>query len=49
MFELPARALQLRDQVERFFNTRVLPNNQLWHAQASTGVAEPEIERQLKS
>jgi acyl-CoA dehydrogenase len=49
VFELPARALQLRDQVERFFNTRVLPNNPLWHAQASTGVAEPEIERQLKS
>ena len=48
MFELPSRALQLRDQVAQFFNERVLPNNSLWHAQASTGVAEPEIERQLK-
>lgn len=49
MFDLPPRAIDIRDQVERFFNTRILPNNGLWHEQASTGVAVPEIQRQLSA
>jgi acyl-CoA dehydrogenase len=48
MFELPSRALEIREQVEDFFNQRVLPNNVLWREQAQAGQAVPEIETQLR-
>ena len=48
MFELPPRALQLRDEVESFFNERVLPNNVLWRRQAAAGAAVPAIEQELR-
>ncbi len=48
MFELPAKALEMRDQVEDFFNRRVLPNNRLWIEEAARGQAIPDIERQLR-
>lgn len=48
MFELPPRALEIRDQVNDFFTARVLPNNALWREQASAGQAVPEIETQLR-
>ena len=34
MFELPQRALDVAEQVENFFQQRVLPNNKLWEQQA---------------
>ena len=37
MFELPNKAIQVRDEVEAFFNARVLPNNKLWVDQARAG------------
>jgi acyl-CoA dehydrogenase len=48
MFDLPPRALEMREQVESFFNSRVLPNNALWREQARAGQAVPEIETQLR-
>jgi len=36
IFELPKKALEMKDQVEKFFNERVLPNNRLWNEQAHT-------------
>ena len=47
MFELPERAIEARDQVEAFFNERVLPNNRRWHEEVAAGQANPEIERTL--
>ena len=48
MFDLPAKALEIRDQVETFFNARVLPNNRLWREQMRAGQAVPDIERELR-
>jgi acyl-CoA dehydrogenase len=48
MFELPAKALEIKDEVEAFFNTRILPNNKLWLQQAQQGQSVPEIEQTLK-
>jgi len=48
MFELPARALEVRETVEAFFNERILPNNRLWMEQAAAGHASPEIEQTLR-
>ena len=47
MFELPRRALDVADQVERFFQRRVLPNNKLWEQQARAGQAIPDIQQTL--
>ena len=49
MFELPNKAIQVRDEVEAFFNARVLPNNKLWVDQARAGQGIPDIERQLRA
>ena len=49
MFELPERALQIRDQVDDFFQRRILPNNSLWLEQAAAGQAQPEIEKILRA
>ena len=48
MFELPRRALDVADQVERFFQRRVLPNNKLWEQQARAGQAIPDIQHTLR-
>ncbi|MCH9674860.1 MAG: acyl-CoA dehydrogenase family protein, partial [Gammaproteobacteria bacterium] len=48
MFELPERALRVRDQVDEFFHQRILPNNQRWHDEAVDGAYEPAIERELR-
>ena len=48
MFELPRRALDVADQVESFFQQRVLPNNKLWEQQAGAGQAIPEIQQTLR-
>ena len=47
MFELPPRAAEIGDQVEAFFNERVLPNNRRWQEEAAAGQANPEVEREL--
>ena len=47
MFELPSKALVIRDQVRDFFDHRVLPNHALWQEQAAAGQAIPEIEKTL--
>ena len=49
MFELPNKAIQIRNEVETFFNARVLPNNRLWVEQARSGQSTPGIERQLRA
>ena len=49
MFELPKKALETRDQVEKFFNDRVLPNNRLWNEQAHAGQSVPDIEIELQA
>jgi acyl-CoA dehydrogenase len=48
MFELPRRALDVADQVESFFQQRVLPNNKLWEQQAHAGQAIPDIQQTLR-
>lgn len=48
MFELPARALEIQEQVNTFFMQRVLPSNKLWNQQAASGQAIPEIEQALQ-
>lgn len=48
MFELPQRALDVAEQVEHFFQQRVLPNNKLWEQQARAGQAIPEIQQTLR-
>ena len=48
MFELPQRALNVAEQVEHFFQQRVLPNNKLWEQQARAGQAIPEIQQTLR-
>ncbi len=49
MFELPYKAIKVRDEVEAFFKARVLPNNKLWRDQARAGQSIPDIERQLRT
>jgi acyl-CoA dehydrogenase len=49
MFELPKKALETRDQVEKFYNDRVLPNNRLWNEQAHAGQSVPDIEIELRA
>ena len=49
MFELPNKAIQVRDEVEAFFNARVLPNNKLWVDQARAGQGIPDLDRQLRA
>lgn len=49
MFELPDKAIQVKNEVEAFFNARVLPNNKLWVDQARSGQSTPDIERQLRA
>ncbi len=48
MFDLPQRALDVAEQVENFFQQRVLPNNKLWEQQARAGQAIPEIQQTLR-
>ena len=48
MFELPQRALDVAEQVEHFFQQRVLPNSKLWEQQARAGQAIPEIQQTLR-
>ncbi len=47
MFELPRKAVEVRDQVEAFFNEHLLPNHQTWQEQAASGQSVPEIEKSL--
>ena len=49
MFELPQRAVEVRDQVNDFFQRRILPNHELWCQQAAEGQATPEIENTLRA
>ena len=49
MFELPQRAVEVRDQVDDFFQQRILPNHELWCQQATEGQATPEIEKTLRA
>jgi hypothetical protein len=37
MYGLPSKAIQVRDEVEAFFNARALPNKKLWVDQARAG------------
>ena len=48
MFELPAKALEIKDEVEAFFNRRILPNHKLWLQQAHQGQSVPDIEQTLR-
>ena len=48
MFDLPQRALDVAEQVENFFQQRVLPNNKLLEQQARAGQAIPEIQQTLR-
>ncbi len=48
MFYLSDKALEVRDQVEAFFSTRILPNNKLWQKQAKAGQSTPDIELELR-
>lgn len=48
MFELPQRAMDVAEQVENFFQRRVLPNNKLWEQQAQAGQAIPKIQQTLR-
>ncbi len=48
MFELPSKAIDVRNQVENFFLSRILPANRIWHEQASRGQEVPDIERELQ-
>ena len=48
MFELPKRAIEVRDEVETFFNERVLPSNHQWQEEAEAGAAVPAIEQTLR-
>lgn len=47
MFEMPQKATKVRQEVEVFFNERVLPNNRLWNEQAHEGQSVPDIEKSL--
>ena len=49
MFDLPAKALSVREQVEAFFDARILPNHALWQQQASEGQPIPDIEKTLRA
>ena len=49
MFDLPQRAVEVRDQVNDFFQRRILPNHELWCQQAAAGQATPEIEKALRA
>ncbi len=49
MFDLPAKALSVRDQVEAFFDARILPNHALWLQQAAEGQPIPDIEKTLRA
>jgi acyl-CoA dehydrogenase len=49
MFELPSRAIEIKTQVEAFFNRRVLPQHKLWLSQAAAGQPVPEIEKELQA
>ena len=48
MFELPVSALEIKAQVESFFEARVLPNNKLWIEQANSGQPIPAVELELR-
>jgi acyl-CoA dehydrogenase len=48
MFELPDRAISIRNQVQDFFNSRILPNNALWKEQSEAGQSVPDIEKTLQ-
>ena len=39
----------MRDQVNDFFQQRILPNHELWCQQAAEGQATPEIEKTLRA
>ena len=47
MFELPQRALNVAEQVEHFFQQRVLPNNKLWE-QHPRRTGHTEIQQTLR-
>lgn len=49
MFDLPQRAVEVRDQVNDFFQRQILPNHELWCQQAAAGQATPEIEKALRA
>lgn len=48
MFDLPSRAIEIRNQVDAFFNDRILPNHKLWLSQAAAGAATPAIAQTLQ-
>ncbi|MEO2177358.1 MAG: acyl-CoA dehydrogenase family protein [bacterium] len=48
MFELPVRALEIKAQVESFFEERILPNNKIWIEQATSGQPIPAVELELR-
>ena len=41
MFDLPQRAVEVRDQVNDFFQQRILPNHELWCQQAAGRASDP--------
>ena len=49
MFSLPQQALDIKSDVEDFFNKQILPNNHLWHEQSQQGQAIPAIENTIKA
>ena len=49
MFDLPPKALTVRDQVKAYFDTRIPPSAKLWQKQVSEGQPVPEIENILRS
>ena len=48
MFDLPAKALRVRDQVEAFFDARILPNHALWQQQAAEGNPSRTLKRRYE-
>lgn len=49
MFEFSNLAIETSEQVEQFFNDRILPSNALWLEQARSGQANPDIEQTLRA
>ena len=49
MFDLPPKALTVRDQLKAYFDTRIPPSAKLWQKQVSEGQPVPEIENILRS
>lgn len=47
-FSISTEAQAVQDAVLNFYQTRILPNNALWHAQSNAGAEIPEIEHRLR-